>query len=100
MTRGKIAAIAAAVVLAVLAGLLVVLWDYDLEETKRAMLACHDSQRAWLRRQHGVDEYLDSCARWSGERGKAIGTQYGEAFRQHKGHPFPHDDLLMTTLQG
>src|SRR5262245_38906212 len=24
--------------------------------TKRAMLACHESQRGWLRRQHGVDE--------------------------------------------
>src|SRR6185312_15302620 len=27
-------------------------------ETKRQMLSRHQSQRDWLRRQHGVDEYL------------------------------------------
>jgi len=69
-------------------------------DTKLAMLACHDSQRAWLRRQHGVDEYLDSCRRWSSERGKSIGVTYGEAFRQHHGHPYPHDNLLLKLLQG
>jgi LmbE family N-acetylglucosaminyl deacetylase len=67
-------------------------------DLKLKMLACHDSQRAWLRRQHGVDEYLDSCRRWAGERGKTIGAQYGEAFRQHLGHPYPHDDLLRKLL--
>ncbi|MCA9055038.1 MAG: PIG-L family deacetylase, partial [Planctomycetaceae bacterium] len=68
-------------------------------DRKLEMLACHDSQRAWLRRQHGVDEYLDSCKRWSAERGKVIGTEYGEAFRQHTGHPYPHDNLLLEFLQ-
>ncbi|MFO0918322.1 MAG: hypothetical protein U0872_08415 [Planctomycetaceae bacterium] len=34
-------------------------------ERKLEMLACHDSQRAWLRKQHGLDEYLDGCRRWS-----------------------------------
>ena len=29
---------------------------------KRQMLACHASQRNWLLRQHGIDEYLDSQA--------------------------------------
>ena len=28
-------------------------------ETKQAMLACHASQRNWLLKQHGIDEYLD-----------------------------------------
>ncbi|MEZ6065101.1 MAG: PIG-L family deacetylase [Planctomycetaceae bacterium] len=73
----------------------------DISETfelKQRMLACHDSQRAWLRRQHGVDEYLDSCERWSSERGKLIGTAYGEAFRQHLGHPYPHDNRLLQLL--
>jgi LmbE family N-acetylglucosaminyl deacetylase len=68
-------------------------------DLKLQMLACHDSQRAWLRRQHGVDEYLDSCRRWSTERGKSIGVRYGEAFRQHLGHPYPHDNLLLKVLQ-
>ncbi|MFV0445102.1 MAG: PIG-L deacetylase family protein [Planctomycetaceae bacterium] len=69
-------------------------------DIKLQMLACHDSQRAWLRRQHGVDEYLDSCRRWSEKRGEALGVKYGEAFRQHLGHPYPHDNLLQQLLQG
>lgn len=68
-------------------------------ERKIEMLACHSSQREWLRRQHGVDEYLESCRRWSAERGKIINAPYGEAFRQHLGHPYPHDNRLLQTLQ-
>lgn len=67
-------------------------------ELKLSMLACHASQREWLRRQHGLDEYLDGCRRWSAARGQQIGAAYGEAFRQHKGHPYPHDNLLGTLL--
>ena len=67
-------------------------------EKKLAMLACHESQRAWLRRQHGLDEYLDGCRRWSAARGQEIGVDYGEAFTQHRGHPYPHDNLLMELL--
>ena len=39
VTRAKIAAIAIAVLLTALAALLVGFWDYELEATKRAMLA-------------------------------------------------------------
>lgn len=67
-------------------------------ETKLQMLACHASQREWLRRQHGLDEYLDGCRRWSAQRGMQAGVAYGEAFRQHAGHPYPHDPLLQTLL--
>ncbi len=65
---------------------------------KQDMLACHASQRNWLLRQHGMDEYLDSCRKWSAKRGATIGAEYGEAFTQHKGHPYPHDDLLQAAL--
>lgn len=67
-------------------------------ELKLQMLACHDSQRAWLRAQHGLDEYLDSCRRWSARRGAEIGAAYGEGFRQHLGHPYPHDNRLRDLL--
>lgn len=73
----------------------------DISETfvlKRDMLACHSSQRNWLQRQHGVDEYLDSCERWSRTRGQAIGKAYGEAFTQHTGHPYPQDNILAKLL--
>ena len=73
----------------------------DVSETfqlKIDMLACHESQRAWLRQQHGVDEYLDSCKRWCAKRGEEIGASYGEGFRQHVGHPYPHDNRLRQLL--
>lgn len=67
-------------------------------DLKLEMLACHASQREWLRAIHGMDEYLDSCRRWSAARGQEIGAEYGEGYRQHKGHPFPHDNLLLELL--
>ena len=67
-------------------------------DLKLKMLACHASQREWLRKQHGVDEYLESCRRWSAARGTSIGTAFGEAFTQSKGHPFPNNDLLREVL--
>lgn len=67
-------------------------------EVKQQMLACHDSQRAWLRAQHGVDEYLESQRRWSARRGSEISVPFAEAFRQHLGHPYPHDNILQQLL--
>lgn len=65
---------------------------------KQKMLACHDSQRSWLRSQHGVDEYLESQARWSKARGDEVGVQFAEGFRQHGGHPYPADNVLAKLL--
>lgn len=70
--------------------------EFDL---KLEMLACHASQREWLQRQHGMDEYLESCRRWSAARGELIGAKYGEGFRQHAGHPYPHGNPLKDLLQ-
>jgi LmbE family N-acetylglucosaminyl deacetylase len=74
----------------------------DISETfelKMQMLTCHDSQRSWLRRQHGIDEYLHNGERWSAARGAEIGTAYGEGFTQYKGHPYPTDNLLLSLLE-
>lgn len=67
--------------------------------TKRQMLACHASQREWLLRQHGIDEYLESQARWGAIRGAEIGVDQAEAFRQYRGHPYPHDNLLLAAIR-
>ncbi len=67
-------------------------------ETKLEALAAHESQREWLRRQHGMDEYLDSTRRWSAKRGEEAGFAYGEGFRQHTGHPYPHENVLLELL--
>ncbi len=66
--------------------------------TKSAMLACHASQRSWLLRQHAIDDYLESQARFSAHRGAEIGVKKAEAFRQDRRHPYPQDNLLLKLV--
>jgi LmbE family N-acetylglucosaminyl deacetylase len=68
-------------------------------EVKRQMLACHASQRNWLLKQHGIDEYLDAQSRWSQRRGAEVGVVHAEAFRQYLGHAYPHDNLLLALVE-
>lgn len=65
---------------------------------KRAMLAAHESQREWLRAQHGTDDYLVAMEQWTVERGSLAGMSYGEGFRQYRGHPYPTSALLQEML--
>ncbi len=65
---------------------------------KRELLACHESQREWLRAQHGIDEYLDAMERWTQGRGKIAGVAYAEGFRQYTGHPYPTAPALQQLL--
>jgi LmbE family N-acetylglucosaminyl deacetylase len=67
-------------------------------EMKQRMLACHASQRDWLFRQHGIDEYMESQAKWGARRGSEIGVEKAEAFRQYKGHPYPQDNPFLKLL--
>lgn len=70
-------------------------------ETKTRMLACHASQRSWLRAQHGEDEYLESMKRWGADRARDFRkktVRYAEGFNPHLGHGFPKDDLLTGSL--
>ncbi len=74
-------------------------------EQKIEMLSCHESQRNWLRAHHGMDEYVESMRRWNaslGERATQISGKpliYAEAFRQHLGHAYPHDNTLAVLLE-
>ena len=78
----------------------------DTVETKLRMLAQHESQREWLRAHHGIDEYLDTARRWTAELGARASEvaghpiAYAEAFRQHRGHAFPRENLLAEVLGG
>jgi LmbE family N-acetylglucosaminyl deacetylase len=67
-------------------------------QRKLEMLACHASQREWLRAHHGMDEYLEAVSRHDAHRGQGIGVKFAEAFVQHRGHAYPHDDLLAQLL--
>lgn len=67
-------------------------------ETKTAMLAEHASQRRWLLRHHGVDDYLEMMQSWTRENGARAGVEYAEGFRRYKGHPYPQTPLLEELL--
>ena len=67
-------------------------------EEKKMMLARHKSQRDWLLKHHGVDDYLDMMERWTRERGRQAGLEFGEGFRRYKGHPYPQSPLLEELL--
>jgi LmbE family N-acetylglucosaminyl deacetylase len=66
--------------------------------TKSRMLKAHASQRNWLMKHHGMDQYIKSMQAWAGKRGSEKGVKYAESFRQHKGHPYPHDCVLQKLL--
>ncbi len=65
---------------------------------KSRMLDCHESQRAWLRKHHGVDNLVDSMREWGAVQGAAAGVPYAEGFRQHLGHSYPKNNLLAELL--
>lgn len=73
-------------------------------DRKLEMLSSHESQRSWLRAHHGIDEYLESVRRWCGELGKRATAicrrevKFAEAFRQHRGHSYPEDNLILRIL--
>ncbi len=67
-------------------------------DAKTAMLAAHASQREWLLKHHGMDQYLEAMRHWSGRRGQSCGVAYAEGFRQHLGHSYPQDNLLGQIL--
>ncbi|MCC6679904.1 MAG: PIG-L family deacetylase [Phycisphaeraceae bacterium] len=67
-------------------------------DDKAAMLACHASQRDWLRRHHGMDEYIESMKRHGATRGRSLGVACAEAFVQHRGHAYPEHDVLKELL--
>lgn len=65
---------------------------------KEKMLACHKSQREWLRKQHGMDQYIMTMKEWNRELGKLAKCTYAEGFRQHLGHGFPQNNILKELL--
>lgn len=67
-------------------------------ERKRDMLAAHASQRNWLLRQHGMDDYLKTMEEWTHHRGQCLGVAYAEGFRQYRKHPYPTTPLLQELV--
>jgi N-acetylglucosamine malate deacetylase 1 len=67
-------------------------------DTKTRMLSQHESQRAWLKRQHSMDDFLEQMTIWCKQRGALAGIEYGEGFRHYTGHPWPADPALESLL--
>ncbi len=67
-------------------------------ESKRTMLSAHASQREWLRRHHGIDEYLNRMAAWAQAYGRECSVTHAEGLRQHLGHGYPHDPVIQSAL--
>jgi LmbE family N-acetylglucosaminyl deacetylase len=67
-------------------------------ETKAEMLSRHASQRNWLLKHHGMDQYVQAMRDWSAARGRECGVAHAEGFRQHLGHSYPQDNLLGKLL--
>jgi LmbE family N-acetylglucosaminyl deacetylase len=67
-------------------------------EEKAAMLACHASQRNWLLKHHGMDQYVTAMREWGAARGKECRVAFAEGFRQHLGHSYPQDNLIGKML--
>jgi hypothetical protein len=65
---------------------------------KREMLAEHKSQRDWLFRHHGMDDYILQMEEWGRECGRRAGVEFAEGVRQYKGHPYPQTPLLQELL--
>jgi LmbE family N-acetylglucosaminyl deacetylase len=67
-------------------------------DAKAEMLACHASQRDWLLKHHGLDQYLETMRAWGRQRGQAFGVPAAEGFRQHLGHSYPQENVLGQLL--
>lgn len=67
-------------------------------ELKKRMLASHESQRAWLQKHHGMDNYIETMEQWTRDRGPLGGLTYGEGFRQYRCHPYPQSPRLQELL--
>lgn len=67
-------------------------------DRKAEMLCCHASQREWLQKQHGIDEYVEFMKREAKRMGALGGFEYGEGFIQHRGHAYSRKNILAELL--
>ncbi len=66
--------------------------------TKRRMLEAHQSQIAWLAKQHAISDFTAGMEAQSRRRGRDFGVGFAEGFRQYRHPPYPRDPLLQTLL--
>lgn len=67
---------------------------------KKMLIACHESQRSWLRTQQDIEQMNDPVETQSRQIGALAGFNAAEGFRQHLGQGFPQTDKLSALLGG
>jgi len=67
-------------------------------ETKRAMVAEHRSQVAWVAKQHGIADFVGDMVAWTRKVGADFGVMYAEGFRQYRHPPYPKEMRLQHLL--
>ena len=67
-------------------------------ERKEQMLACHESQLAWLQFQQALSSIDGPVRQMAARAGQLGGCAWGEGFRQHLGQAFPQENLLASLL--
>lgn len=70
----------------------------EVIDRKLEMLACHASQRQWLRRAHGMDQYLEAARQYAAQCAQGYQAEHVERFCQHVRQPHPKDDILKEIL--
>jgi LmbE family N-acetylglucosaminyl deacetylase len=65
---------------------------------KQAMLAQHESQAAWVAKQHGIADHLADMERWTRRVGRDFGVDLAEGFRQYRHEPYPRTPALQDLL--
>lgn len=73
----------------------------DLQDGKKALLACHASQKRWLDESQGHDSYLQALSDLDADLGRESGVfAFAEGWRKHSHLGFcgPEDDPLREAL--
>jgi len=67
-------------------------------DTKRRMLEAHESQKAWLARQHGMTDFTAGMEAQARRRGRDFGVPLAEGFTQYRHTPYPRTPRLQDLL--
>jgi LmbE family N-acetylglucosaminyl deacetylase len=65
---------------------------------KRRMLEAHESQKAWLLKQHGMTDFTAGMEAQTRRRGETFGVAYAEGFVQYRHTPYPRTPRLQKLL--
>ena len=70
----------------------------SVADVKAEALGLHTSQREWLRRQHGMDQYIEDMRNHDADQGRECGATFAEGFIMHKGHAYPRTPIIENAL--